>query len=62
MPKIAETIADVNVRSHTFRFTWPAQTEALNIPNACNLCGADKTAAWASAARKNWADRSSGDN
>jgi predicted CXXCH cytochrome family protein len=58
MPKIAETIADVNVRRHTFRFIWPAQTEALNIPNACNLCHADKSAAWASAALKTWADRS----
>jgi hypothetical protein len=35
MPAIAQTIADVNVRSHTFKFITPAMTEALKIPNAC---------------------------
>ncbi len=58
MPKIAQTIADVNVRSHTFRFISPAMTESLQIPNACNLCHADKTTAWATAALKTWAERS----
>jgi predicted CXXCH cytochrome family protein len=58
MPKIAETIGDVKVRSHTFRFVWPAQTDELNIPNACNLCHTDKTTAWATTALKSWSDRS----
>jgi len=58
MPAIAATIADVNVRSHTFRFVWPAQTETLKIPNACNLCHAEKTTAWATAALRSWSDRS----
>ncbi|HEV2392350.1 MAG TPA: c-type cytochrome [Verrucomicrobiae bacterium] len=58
MPKIAQTIADVNVRSHTFRFVYPAMTEALHIPNACNNCHSDKTTMWATAALKTWADRS----
>jgi predicted CXXCH cytochrome family protein len=58
MSKIAETLGDVKVRSHTFRFIWPEQTEALNIPNACNLCHADKTTAWATEALRSWADRS----
>ncbi len=58
MPKIEQTIGDVNVRSHTFRFVWPAQTEALNIPNACNLCHTDKTPAWATAVLRTWPDRS----
>jgi predicted CXXCH cytochrome family protein len=58
MPKIAETIGDVNVRSHTFRFVWPTQTEELKIPNACNLCHADKTTEWATAALRSWSDRS----
>jgi predicted CXXCH cytochrome family protein len=58
MPAIEQTIADVNVRSHTFRFVSPAQTDALNIPNACNVCHADKTTAWAAAALKTWKDRS----
>ena len=58
MPKIQQTIADVNVRSHTFRFVTPATTDALKIPNACNVCHADKSTAWATAALKTWADRS----
>ena len=35
MPKIEQTIADVNVRSHTFRFITPAESEQLKIPNPC---------------------------
>ena len=58
MPKIEKTIADINIRSHTFRFVTPAETEALGIPNACNVCHTDKTAAWAAAALKSWQDRS----
>ena len=58
MPKIAQTLGDVNVRSHTFHFVSPAMSDSLNIPNACNVCHADKTAAWATAALKTWADRS----
>jgi predicted CXXCH cytochrome family protein len=58
MPKIAQTIADVNVRSHTFHFVSPAMTEALHIPNACNVCHSDKTTTWATAALKTWVDRS----
>ena len=58
MPKIAQTIADVNVRSHTFRFISPAESEALKIPNACNQCHKDKTTAWATDALKSWQDRS----
>jgi predicted CXXCH cytochrome family protein len=58
MPKIQQMIADVNVRSHTFHFVTPAMTDTLNIPNACNICHADKSTAWATAALKTWADRS----
>ena len=58
MPKIAQTIADVNVRSHTFRFVPPAMTDELKIPNACNACHTDKSTAWAAAALKEWKDRS----
>jgi predicted CXXCH cytochrome family protein len=58
MPKIAETLGDVKVRSHTFRFIWPEQTDTLNIPNACNLCHTDQTTAWATKALRSWADRS----
>jgi predicted CXXCH cytochrome family protein len=58
MPKIQQTIADVNVRAHTFRFITPAESDALKIPNACNLCHADKTTAWATEVLKGWQDRS----
>ncbi|HEV2327440.1 MAG TPA: c-type cytochrome [Verrucomicrobiae bacterium] len=58
MPKIAQTIADVNVRSHTFRFVSPAMADGLHIPNACNLCHTDKSTAWATTALKTWTDRS----
>ena len=31
MPKIAQEIADVNVRSHTFKLITPAETETLKV-------------------------------
>ena len=58
MPKIAQTIVDWNVRSHTFRFVSPAVAETLHMPNACNICHTDKSAAWASAALKTWDEES----
>jgi predicted CXXCH cytochrome family protein len=58
MPKIEQTIADVNVRSHTFHFVTPGQTDALKIPNACTVCHTEKNTAWATAALKTWSDRS----
>jgi predicted CXXCH cytochrome family protein len=58
MPKIAQTIADVNVRSHTFRFVTPAQTDELGIPNACNVCHKDKTTQWTADTLKTWSERS----
>jgi predicted CXXCH cytochrome family protein len=58
MPKIEQTIANINVRSHTFHFVYPAITDSQKIPNACNVCHADKTTTWATGALKTWADRS----
>ena len=58
MPKIEQTIADVNVSSHTFRFVSPSDTDTMKIPNACNVCHTDKNTAWAIAALKTWTDRS----
>jgi len=58
MPKIEQTIADVNVRSHTFKFIAPSATDAMKVPNACSVCHADKSTEWASAALKSWTDRS----
>ena len=54
MPKIEQTIADVNVRSHTFRFITPAMTEKYKIPNPCTQCHNDKTSAWATSQVKQW--------
>jgi predicted CXXCH cytochrome family protein len=58
MPKIEQTIADVNVSSHTFHFVTPAQTDALKIPNACNVCHKEKSTEWAATALASWGDRS----
>jgi predicted CXXCH cytochrome family protein len=54
MPQIEQTLGDVNVRSHTFKFLSPAKTESLKMPNACNACHKDKTPAWAMEALKSW--------
>jgi predicted CXXCH cytochrome family protein len=54
MPRIEQTIADVNVHAHTFRFIAPAATEDAKIPNSCNGCHSDKSPDWASAAMKSW--------
>ena len=54
MPAIEQTIADVNVRSHTFRFITPSTTDRLKVPNPCTGCHTDNTTAWATAALKSW--------
>ncbi len=58
MPRIAQTIGDVNVRSHTFRFVSPAISEASKVPNACNACHSDKSTQWATDTLSGWAERS----
>jgi len=54
MPKIEQTIANVNVRSHTFRFISPSETEQLKVPNACNVCHSDRSAKWAADVLRTW--------
>src|SRR6266850_517419 len=54
MPKIAQEIGDVNVRSHTFKFITPAETETLKVPNPCILCHAGKPVNWAKDTLKTW--------
>jgi predicted CXXCH cytochrome family protein len=56
MPRIARTIASVNVRSHTFRFLPPTLTENHTMPNSCNSCHADRTPEWAAEELKKWPD------
>jgi predicted CXXCH cytochrome family protein len=58
MPKIATTIADVKVRSHTFAFITPRMTDEYKIPNPCTSCRADKSTAWATGAMRRWPERS----
>jgi len=54
MPAIEQTIANVNVRSHTFKFITPAASEQYKIPNACILCHNDKTNSWATQQLESW--------
>jgi hypothetical protein len=54
MPKIEQTLGDVMVRSHTFKFISPSLTEQLKVPNPCTTCHTDKPTAWATAALKTW--------
>jgi predicted CXXCH cytochrome family protein len=58
MPKIEKTIADVNVRAHTFEVVTPKMTDDYRIPNPCTSCHADKDTAWATRAMRAWTDRS----
>jgi predicted CXXCH cytochrome family protein len=59
MPRIEQTIADVNVRSHTFKFITPAMTDQLKIPNPCTGCHTERTTQWAREALNNWSGISS---
>ena len=55
MPRIEQTIADVNVRSHTFNFIPPSMTEEFKIPNSCtSACHADKTTTWVRDTMHTW--------
>jgi predicted CXXCH cytochrome family protein len=54
MPKIARTIADIGVRSHTFRFIPPAATVQYRIPNPCGACHSDMDPARAQETVEHW--------
>jgi hypothetical protein len=54
MPKIEQTIADVNVRSHTMRFISPGVSERLKVPSPCTSCHTDKANQWAIDVMKTW--------
>ena len=58
MPKIEETLGQVKVHAHTFRFIPPSETEALGVPNACNVCHTDKTVDWTAKTLATWRERS----
>jgi predicted CXXCH cytochrome family protein len=54
MPKIEQTIADVNVRSHSFKFITPSMTDQYKIPNPCTSCHTTQTTEWAKQQLKTW--------
>jgi predicted CXXCH cytochrome family protein len=54
MPKIEQELADVNVRSHTFKFIPPSATEMLKVPNPCNVCHTGESLEWAKKALSSW--------
>ena len=54
LQKVEQTLGDVMVRSHTFRFMSPVLTEEAGVPNSCTSCHTDKPAAWAIAELKRW--------
>jgi predicted CXXCH cytochrome family protein len=54
MPKIEQTLGDVMVRAHTFRFISPAVTDTLKTPNPCTTCHTDKPTSWAIGVLKTW--------
>ena len=53
-PRSSRTIADVNVRSHTFKFIAPLEADRNKMPNSCTTCHTDKNVAWANDALKTW--------
>jgi predicted CXXCH cytochrome family protein len=54
MPAIEQTIANVNVRAHTFRFISPAAGVRLKMPDGCTGCHAENGAVWATEQLKRW--------
>jgi predicted CXXCH cytochrome family protein len=54
MPRIEQTIADVNVRSHTFNFITPEMTDQYKIPNPCLACHAQQTTKWVRETLRTW--------
>jgi predicted CXXCH cytochrome family protein len=58
MPKIAQTLGNNYVSSHTFRFISPRLTQQFGIPNPCTSCHSDKSSEWAQAQLKNWSTTS----
>lgn len=53
MPRTVVSIK-ATMRDHTMSLPTPENTVAFGIPNACTTCHADKTAAWAVAAVREW--------
>jgi predicted CXXCH cytochrome family protein len=53
-PPVQQTIANINVRSHTFKFITPAMSERYGIPNPCTTCHKERSNEWANEALRSW--------
>lgn len=53
MPETHYMVVDPR-RDHSLRVPRPDLTEKLGVPNACNVCHADRTVSWAQAAVQQW--------
>lgn len=58
MPKIAQTLGNNYVSSHTFRFISPNLTQQFGVPNPCTSCHTDKSNEWALSQLKTWSSTS----
>lgn len=58
MPKIAQTLGNNYVSSHTFRFISPKLTQQFGIPNPCTTCHTDKSDEWAITQLRSWSTTS----
>jgi predicted CXXCH cytochrome family protein len=58
MPKIAQTLGDNYVSSHTFRFITPQLTAQFGIPNPCTTCHSGKSTEWALSQLRSWSNTS----
>ncbi|HEX5135621.1 MAG TPA: tetratricopeptide repeat protein [Planctomycetota bacterium] len=56
MPAVTYMVVDPR-HDHSFRIPRPDLTAKLGIPNTCNTCHKDKTAAWAAEAIDRWYPR-----
>lgn len=54
MPAIASEIEGTFVRSHTFKFIPPGDSEKYKVPNACVICHKDESNDWAAKELKKW--------
>ena len=57
MPRIEQTIADINVRSHTFAFIPPSMTDEFKIPNSCtSSCHQERSTDWVRQTLRSWSN------
>ncbi|MCR9259760.1 MAG: HEAT repeat domain-containing protein [Pseudomonadaceae bacterium] len=55
MPEVTYMVVDPR-RDHSFRVPRPDLTTSIGVPNACNSCHTDQTAAWATSQIETWTE------